>query len=262
MAESGRISVVVDPALGGRWTSLRSAAGREWLFSRTEPRRAQVTPGDRFVDAGGLEECLPTLGGPPDHGVVWSRPWTETGGGHEVEADGFRLRREMTADGDVLTVRYRLEGEPGRAFIWAAHALLDLPPGSRLVLPEGLPATVGTETGLRSFPWPDLDGVDLGDLGPDDGSTLMVVVPDVATAIVLDGLDRLTLTVSAPGLPTGVAFWRNLGGWPEDAPYRSIGVEPLLGRTGDLGECGSGDAVTIPESGVVTWTLTITADRP
>ncbi|MEU6745813.1 hypothetical protein ABZ914_06290 [Spirillospora sp. NPDC046719] len=259
MGGARTMTVTVDPELGGRWTSLRSASGREWLWSRQEPLRARVAPGDAFVDAGGLEECLPTLGGPPDHGDLWSRPWRETGNGHEAEGGGFRLRRRMEIEGDTLTVTYEVSADPGRRFIWAAHALLDVSPNARLELPHGLPATVGVEGGLKSFSWPELDGVDLGALGPDDGTTLMVVVPDVATVTVVDGTDRLTMTVTSAGLPTGVAYWRNLCGWPEHGPYRSIGVEPLLGRTGDLGACGPGDAVTVPESGTVGWTLTITA---
>src|SRR5581483_10582739 len=45
---------------GGRWTSLR-LGGREWLWQRADPARAGVAPGDAFVDAGGLEECVPTV---------------------------------------------------------------------------------------------------------------------------------------------------------------------------------------------------------
>ena len=33
-----------------------------------------VYPLPEFVDAGGLEECLPTVRGRPDHGDIWSRP--------------------------------------------------------------------------------------------------------------------------------------------------------------------------------------------
>ncbi|WP_285687936.1 hypothetical protein [Actinoplanes sp. NBRC 103695] len=49
--------MTTDPALGGRWTSLR-AAGRDWLWHRPDPARSRGRPGDSFVDAGGVEECL------------------------------------------------------------------------------------------------------------------------------------------------------------------------------------------------------------
>lgn len=255
------VAVTVDAGLGGRWTSLRSAHGREWLWSRDEPGRASVVPGDAFLDAGGVEECLPTIDGPPDHGDAWSRPWVVDGVAHRVDGDGFGLRRAMSVAGDRLTVDYELRAEPGWRFIWAAHALLALSDQARLELPPGAPATSGVAGGLRSFAWPELDGVDLSRFGPADGTALMVIVPDVGTAEVVDGPDRLRMTVTAPGWPTAVALWRNLGGWPAGSPYRSIGVEPVLGRTGDLAACGPGDAVVVPAAGVVRWRLDVEALR-
>src|SRR4051812_19226613 len=104
------VTATFDPAHGGRWTSL-SAAGREWLWHRPAvnaagpasaparsasaavgpasapagpaptsasepgPARSSVRPGAAFVDAGGVEECIPTIRGVPDHGDAWSRPW-------------------------------------------------------------------------------------------------------------------------------------------------------------------------------------------
>ncbi|MEK8108353.1 hypothetical protein NKG94_31885 [Micromonospora sp. M12] len=68
------LRVAYDATHGGRWTSLHGG-GREWLWRGPEPGRHRVRPGDAFVDAGGLEECLPTVRGRPDHGEVWSRPW-------------------------------------------------------------------------------------------------------------------------------------------------------------------------------------------
>jgi hypothetical protein len=60
-----------------------------------------------------------------------------------------------------------------------------------------------------------------------------------------------------------VAIWRNLGGFPPGAPYRSIGVEPMLGAVFDLAEAqGSQDAVTVPDTGQVAWELTITGTGP
>lgn len=48
-----------------------------------------------------------------------------------------------------------------------------------------------------------------------------------------------------------LALWRSLRGFPEDEPYRSIGVEPMLGRVFDLAAAGDGDAVRVPKSGEV-----------
>jgi hypothetical protein len=60
-----------------------------------------------------------------------------------------------------------------------------------------------------------------------------------------------------------VAIWRNLGGFPPGAPYRSIGVEPMLGAVFDLAEAsGPQDAVTVSASGEVAWDLMITGTGP
>jgi hypothetical protein len=71
----------------------------------------------------------------------------------------------------------------------------------------------------------------------------------------------LQFELSCPGQPISVALWRNLGGFPADAPYRSLGVEPMLGRVFDLAEAGPGDAAVVPASGELTWRLVISA-RP
>jgi hypothetical protein len=60
------LSVRTDPVSGGRWTSLRSFE-REWLWtnpdSESASARMRVVPGDAFVDAGGAEECFPSVRG-------------------------------------------------------------------------------------------------------------------------------------------------------------------------------------------------------
>src|SRR3569623_1213456 len=104
------VTATFDPALGGRWTSL-SAGGREWLWRRLVASRAAVLPGAPFVDAGGVEECLPTIRGVPDHGDVWSRPWTALAGARAVVDTGeLRLTRTFTTTGGgEREAFYRLE---------------------------------------------------------------------------------------------------------------------------------------------------------
>ncbi|MFE2134636.1 hypothetical protein ACFW9X_15740, partial [Streptomyces sp. NPDC059466] len=81
--------------------------------------------------------------------------------------------------------------------------------------------------------------------------------PHARQACVHDGPDRLHLALHAEEQPVSVALWRNLGGFPEHAPYRSNGVEPMLGRAFDLAEAGPDDAARVPASGEVRWRLTL-----
>jgi hypothetical protein len=243
------VTVTADPAHGGRWTSLR-AAGREWLWHRPDPARAGVRPGDAFVDAGGLEECLPTVQGRPDHGDAWSRPWTvHDPSTASVEGDGYVLRRGFSADGAALLVDYHLRARPGWRFVWAAHALLDLSTDAVLEAPAGTPTRID---GGAVEAWP----AGLARLGPDDGTATAAVLLDCPRVTVADGA-RLTFHLSAPGQPVSTALWRNLRGWPATMPYRSIGIEPMVGRVFNLANAGPGDAAVVPPSGVCSWRLTV-----
>jgi hypothetical protein len=284
------LTVKTDPEHGGRWFSLRGRT-REWLWQRDEPRRDRVNVGDDFADAGGLEECVPTVRGTPDHGDAWTRAWTALDDEHElfVRCKEFELTRRISVDHGAVVADYRLAADPGYRFIWAAHALLDLSPRATLELDQGTKVRLFPEAAPHisdPYPWPDgaawiegdwpaPAGLRLDTLGPDDGSGVGAVAyrPESstadgrrhATALVLDGSDqlRMTLEVAADAhtQPTAIALWRNLGGFPQPRPYRSIGVEPMLGRVFDLADARDGDCAVTPPSGEVRWRLTITAFR-
>jgi hypothetical protein len=245
------LTVEVDLAHGGRWTSLRTPE-REWLWHHPDPEvahaRAAVTPGAAFVDAGGVEECLPTVRGEPDHGAVWSRPWSEVG----VAADGFRFERRIRSDG-ALTVDYTITGPPHAPFVHAVHALLDVSPDARLEA-GGVRTAYLIDHG-SAVPWPS--GLDR--LGPDDGSATAAVLPGCAEATVVDGADALSFSWRAE--PTSLLLWRNLRGWPEGSPYRSIGIEPMVGATASLADPAPGGAAQLGPDGVLHWGLTVTAWR-
>lgn len=257
------VRVITEPGLGGRWTSLRVGA-REWLWHRDEPRRAGVSPGDAFADAGGLEECVPTVRGTPDHGDAWSRPWSVADGAASVRCPDFRLTRRLRELPGAVVADYRLTAAPGYRFLWAAHALLDVSPDGRITVPDGTPGRCYPDGGAHwdGFTWPvAAGGARFDRLGPDDGTALGAIVA-TAEATVRDGADALRFTLDAPDQPASVALWRNLGGFPETAPYRSIGVEPMLGRVFDLAAAGEQDAARVPDTGEVRWRLTVTASPP
>lgn len=262
------VSVSTAPASGGRWTSL-AAGGREWLWSNPDPevRRARTTarPGDAFADAGGGEECFPTVQGVPDHGELWTLPWHRSASGETVEVGNRRVTRRVRArDGD-LCVAYRIAGRPGTRFVHAVHLLLDLSPLSLLEIP-GRPALTWRDAagpGEHMIGrWPVVDGTDFSRLGPDDGTAACLVVHDVTSCRIVDGSDALTLSwrrTRGDGPGEGLVLWRNLRGWPADRPYRSIGIEPCLGATVDheeTGLCSATDA-----TGTAEWELVIAGRR-
>ncbi len=265
------VTVRTDPAHGGRWTSLR-AGGREWLWHREDPARHTVRPGDAFVDAGGLEECVPTVRGTPDHGDAWSRPWRREGDTEVVRCPDFVLRRRIESGPASVRARYELHADPGYRLLWAAHALLDVTPDARLTAPDATATRIFPEAAellARPWPsrarhltgpWPAPHGLRLDRLGPDDGTAVGAILTDCAGVTVTDGPDTLRLSLNTDAdVPVSVALWRNLRGFPASAPYRSIGVEPMLGSVFDLAEAGPGDAATVPPGGTLRWELEITA---
>lgn len=258
------LEVRTDPALGGRWTSLR-AGDREWLWQRPDQARTSVQPGQPFVDAGGLEECLPTVRGLPDHGDVWSRPWRTDGTAEVVQHPDFTLARRITAGGDSLRVRYVLRAEPGYRFLWVAHALLDVSEQAVLRVADGTRTRLYREADASYVegPWPaPWQGIRLDQLGPDDGTAVGAILTGCHGATVLDGTDALSFALRAdPSVPVSLALWRNLRGFPETAPYRSIGVEPMLGAVFDLAEAGPGEAAMVPRGGEIRWEMAVTATR-
>ncbi|MEY9926311.1 hypothetical protein ABH926_000933 [Catenulispora sp. GP43] len=266
-------AVEFDAERGGRWTSLR-AGGREWLWRRPDPARRTVRPGDAFVDVGGVEECVPTIRGLPDHGDAWSRPWRAHSGRTMVQCPDFELDRRIIAGPAALHLVYTLRAEPGYRFLWAAHALLDLSEQAVLSAPEGTPtrlfpeaAGLLTDTWPSSAPyvtgnWPEPRGLRLDRLGPDDGTAVGAVLVGCDAIGVADGPDVLNLRLYAePDVPVSIALWRNMGGFPHSAPYRSVGVEPMLGSVFDLADAGPHDAAVVPPTGELRWALQITAAR-
>lgn len=185
-------------------------------------------------------------------------------GGEEdvAECPDFRLTRRIGERGDAVVADYTLAAEPGYRFVWAAHALLDLSPAARIDVVGPAVTRLYPDEGDRWLAgnWPSVDGVPLDRLGPDDGSAVGAVVLTTRVSV-HDGADTLHLSVEADGQPVAVALWRNLGGFPQGAPYRSIGVEPMLGRVFDRAAAHDGDTAVVPPAGEVTWRLTVTATR-
>lgn len=261
------LTVGTDPALGGRWTSLATPE-REWLWRNprvSAAERAAVAPGDPFVDAGGGEECLPTINGPSDHGEVWSRPWAADGdGGARVQSGDLTLTRRLRADDGTVRARYTIDGKPGAGLLHAVHLLLDVGPGARLEVP-GRPDTLVVEWpepgATTPTTWPDGGGVLLDVLGPDDGTARCAVVATDRLDVV-DGADRLSLrwgVEAGYAAPVSLVVWRNLGGWPDGGPYRSVGVEPMLGAETNLDRAAPDRLARLDEDGRLTWWLTVSA---
>ncbi|AHG91964.1 hypothetical protein J421_4427 [Gemmatirosa kalamazoonensis] len=182
--DGGGSRVVIDPALGGKITSLL-LGGREWLWTSGVLPRLPVGPAVaadddasyvRTADTGGYDECVPTVGACrlprdvpghggvalPDHGELWSQHARSevfdddvTGIAAITHWTGRRLPYDFTRtvrvdeDGEVL-MDYAINNRGGTPlpFLWSSHPLLPLTADTRLDLPAGARVRVWAQHGI------------------------------------------------------------------------------------------------------------------
>jgi galactose mutarotase-like enzyme len=252
-------------------TNLRRLSGREWLWRSDQMPLALPEPGSSYVesaDSGGWDECFPTVGPSPipgappdtpplpDHGELWSASWsssvyehadgTTLAGSARGTALPYEFYREVTLDHDapVVRFRYRVRNVGSGAFpwIWSSHPLLNVQPGSELVL-SGVhqvkvdavhgrddlrendvvswPVAIGGNADSFIFPEKGAWAVKVfGDLGPDGRMSLI----DPRKG------ERLELVVHPAEVPQ-VGIWINCRGWapPKRSPYYNLALEPCIG---------------------------------
>lgn len=297
LLRAGDLAVVVVPALGGKLCSI-VWQGRE-VLARNPLRSAHYAASFADFDASGFDECLPTIGACaypeepwqgiaiPDHGEVWSIPWSR-----RVDADRLRLgvhgvRFPYTFE---KTVELRPSGSIRLAyaltnhapfpfkFLWSAHPLLAPRPGMRVHLPPETRVRVDWSKGdrlggpLAEHPWPlshDRYGqeIDLGLLlGPETGH-----VDKLYTTRLYDGwcaahdpTDGFYVMMQFPVARVPyVGLSINLGGWPVDRPaYYNLGLEPCNGYPDRLDVAiASGDCAVAGPGERIEWRVDLRVGR-
>ena len=269
--------MVAVPAVGMKLTNLRRPRGREWLWRNDQiplaPPRAEAS----FVetaDSGGWDECFPTVspsavpgaapGTPPlpDHGELWSAAWTSSVYGH---ADGITLaaaasgrilpyefQRELTVDPHqpLMRLRYRVRNTGSSPFpwIWCAHPLFNVQPGTALELPTTHQVRLDAVHGLPDLSrndivsWPGAFGDGRRFVFPDDGAWAVKLFGDVGASGRMALTDprrgeRLEMRVRPDEVPQ-VGIWINRRGWapPGREPYANLALEPAIGAPDSLEE--------------------------
>lgn len=270
------IEVVAVPALGLKLTNLRGLRGREWLWRNDQIPLASPRPGAGFVeegDSGGWDECFPTVapspipGAPaetptlPDHGELWAAEWTssvyEHPGGTTLagSASGrllpYELHREVTVDREepLVRLRYRLRhtGSAPFPWIWSAHPVLNVQPGTLLQLPTvgqvRLDAVHGRDDLARNdiVSWPvGIGGQEDGFRFPEEGGWAVKCFGDVGSSgrmLLIDPRrgERFEMRVRPAEVPQ-VGVWINCRGWapPGRRPYYNLALEPCIGAPDSL----------------------------
>jgi galactose mutarotase-like enzyme len=287
----GELKVLVVPELGGKICSIQWQ-GRE-VLTRNMLRPAQYGAPFAEFDASGFDECVPSIGpcdypvapwngtDVPDHGEVWSIPWS-----FEVESGQLRLRTDgirfpytfekviTFIDESRVSLQYRLLNHAPFPFpfLWSAHPLLAIQPGWRIHLPNGTRVVVDWSRDQRlgqqfsEHDWPetrDRDGrlVDLSFIRDRDVATVEKLYTnrlDEGWCALHDPEDRfyVAMLFDPEEIPY-VGLSINFGGWPEDGPgYYNLGLEPCNGFPDRLDlALERGSCPVVPPLGQLTWHL-------
>jgi galactose mutarotase-like enzyme len=270
------LEVVVVPSVGMKLTNLRRPRGREWLWRNEQIPLAPPRAGASFVetaDSGGWDECFPTVspsvvpGAPagmpqlPDHGELWSATWTSSVLGHEggttlTAATSGRLlpydfHRELTVDAHEpsLRLRYRVRNTGASPFpwIWCAHPLFNVQPGTVLELPTMHQVRLDAVHGIPDLgrgdivSWPAAFGGDGGRfVFPGEGAWAVKLFGDVGPSgrmVLVDPRrgERLEMRVRHEDVPQ-VGIWINNRGWAPAGrqPYANLALEPAIGAPDSL----------------------------
>ncbi len=296
--ESDVLAAQFLPGIGSKLASLRiKPLNLELLVQRPEPAyRLQPYDGDYVAgECSGFDDMFPTIdacyyqsypwkGTPiPDHGEVWSLPWTPT-----ISADGaelhlvtrgvrfpYRLEKWISFGGErSLQFKYRLTNESPFAmdYMWAAHMMIEMEEGAEIIMPAGVKhivTRIAFNGGLGQYG----DILDWPVARLPDGSTRdlsKVRPPAVRDADKYFVKGRMpegwcALTYPSSGFTLKVTFSQDtvpyLGILLNECGWRdmyNIFIEPCTASFDDLNVAKvRGEGSTVAAGGVVEWSMGI-----
>jgi len=298
------LSLTIIPDLGGKISSIRDRrTDREWLWTNPGLPYQQQDYGTSYVqkaDSGGWDECFPTVaacsypaepwqGLPmPDHGEIWSQPWTVQVEGNPAttitlssEVQGVRLpyvfqrRISIHPDSPLLRFDYSVKNLADSAvrFIWSAHPLFAVEPGMQIRLPKETAMRVwsrfpsGFLSEKEEYPWPIQTRA--------NGKMLNLnAMPDIATGIACKlwsqplsqgyavlGTEKEEFCFTFDPAFLQIGLWVNAHGWSGtgEKPYYNLALEPCIGAQDSLEEAVGqyGQYRTLSAHGTETWWLEV-----
>jgi galactose mutarotase-like enzyme len=281
--------------LGSKATSLRNRnTGREWLYQPQQRGRSYGNGGYGSIykqsDRSGWDEMFPTINaclGPdspwegieiPDHGEVWSIPWEAEILDENLvcEASGVRLPYRLRKTyrlltGSTLLIEYEAANKSDYPlpFLWAAHPLLQLREGMKLLVPPGMDQIVvsysnndrlGKLGDVCSWPIAHRDGgaIALDIAEPNKGLHAEKyyfrhpATEGWAALLDLETGEKLTIRYPVDRVPY-LAIWANYGGNGGDY---NLAIEPATGFLDNLHDAAFNRLTSvIPPRGTYTWFL-------
>jgi hypothetical protein len=291
--DNGIVRAQFLPELGGKMTSLvRIQSGHEFLLQPQRPLR-RAAYGDSFeaYDTSGFDECMPTVSACtdpdrgvslPDHGELWSVPWhaevhddtLQLSASGRVLPYRFTKRTKLDGSGVVLDYEITNESKAEMKFLWSAHPLLSVEPGSRITLPAEVAEllvqySLGDRLGYfgSTSQWPMTNAHSVK-------QRLDVLLPPTAkfadklfTPRLSEGYcslfkpaanETITFRFNAEQVPY-IGLWCCQGGWPDPPHGRyTVALEPCSGRPDSLREAiARGENDVLPAGSSRRWSLRI-----
>ena len=295
IGETDRMRVTVLPSLGAKTISiLNRKTGREWLYRSDKPL-GNKGYGSSFLDGdvSGWDEMFPAVNGGrfpvnpwltlsnPDHGEVWSIPWNMEIKDNELSCSvrgihlPYDLEKTYTFSSESgFRIDYRVNNlsDVAMPFLWAAHPLLNIREGMKILVPhdlEEITVSYSHHDRLGSFgernSWPvaitaDEQSTDLSTVG-----TMMEHSAEKfyfsnplkeGWVALLDPYTNESFRLAFPvhQVPY-LAIWADYGGY---GAYH-LALEPASGWMDDLEFAyGKGKTSILPPCGTYTWHLEVT----
>jgi hypothetical protein len=261
------LEIAVVPQLGAKIISLKNLrSGREWMWHPPGGSGLFANrPGDDFAQSPlvGADECLPTIApcawqgrNLPDHGEVWSEPWTVD---TQAWANGilktsirlkispFEFERVVELQENEIRLDYRLTNAGSRpeAFLWAFHPLLNLQPDDQLELPGSTRALLNGATWVDTVP-----------LAVPEKKYAKVFARPVSEGVVAirnrTRGDRLEFAWN-PAENNTLGLWLTRGGWHG---HHHFAIEPTNADTDALAlAAGRNHCGLVPAADSVAWQI-------
>ncbi len=286
--QNDRLMVAILPEIGGRVTRLvDQRTGRDWMAQGGDRVDAREDAAFLAEQAGGWDECFPTVS--PwdasdtvwgrqlrDHGDIWGRPMTVTDAGPDWmtvkrETSEYSFARTLRLDAASLVADYAVENLTGQPmpYLWAMHMLLATGPGDRICLAgiDRLAATYvsleGSVLPITAVDWPAGDGrigfpLDHVQAAMGFAGKFYAPVPKVAIARVMGATGGLQF--GWDGDQVGhLGLWLGCGGWPTVGQVHQIAIEPTTASADHLGQAmEAGQAVVLHPGQIVRWSVRLT----
>lgn len=244
-----RLALIVDPAFGGRATSLIDRmTAREWLLQGPRATDVSQNAACRGAASRGWDECFPTALSCQctdwgiwlrDHGMLWGRPWqvVENGPRHlkvRFQSDGITFLRRLILQGAGLTAAYAVTSARSAPvpYLWSQHCALSPVEGDRITR-TGQGRMKAAEV---SFNWPDYPARDLSAVGQVEEGVMLKsygLTPASTTAQVSGPKGGRRFDWVGSDVPA-LGIWLDYGAWPEEGPLCQVAIGPTTAAADDL----------------------------